>query len=306
MKIAVMGAGAVGAYFGGRLAACGVPVTFVARGDHLHALVVRGLSVHSPLGDFTLCPVDATDDMSRLSSTDAVLLTVRSQNTLDAARRLQPVIAPSTPVVSLQDGVANEDILLDVLGLERVLCGVAHIDARVSQPGVVEHKSPYARIVFGELGGGRSQRAEQLLDLFTGAAIDATLSENVLVAKWSNWLFSCAFNGVTSLVRKPIGAVLADPDTALLYQQVMHEIAELARARGVPLPDNVVEERLTWSRMQLKAAMESPMQRDLLKGRPLELDALNGHASRLGREVGVSTPLNDFIYAALKLHKQGG
>ena len=300
-----MGAGAVGCYFGARLSQAGHQVAFVARGANLEALQKRGLTIKSTAGDLRLERVTASDDPGTLPPPELVLFTVKSQQTRDAAERLALALPPKTPVLSLQNGVDNEEVLSEVLGEERVLGGVAYIEATVDEPGVVEHKSPFARIEFGELHGPPRARTEALHKLFKEAGIDATLSANVLGVKWAKWLFICAFSGVTALTRKPIGAVLADPDTALLYQQVMQEVKALADAKGIALPGTIVAERMSFSRTQLPPQMQSSLQQDLARGKPLELEALNGYASRLGRELGVATPVNDFIYAALKLHRHG-
>ncbi len=305
MNITVMGAGAVGCYFGARLAQAGHQVAFVARRTNLQALQAHGLTIKSTAGDLRLERVTASDDAAALPPPELVLFTVKSQHTRDAAERLGRALPPDTLVLSLQNGVDNEEILCEILGDERVLGGVAYIEATVDEPGIVEHKSPFARIEFGELRGPPQARTEALHQLFKEAGIDATLSANVLSVKWAKWLFICAFSGVTALTRKPIGAVLADPDTALLYQQVMQEVKALADAKGIALPGTIVAERMSFSRTQLPPQMQSSLQQDLAKGKPLELEALNGYASRLGRELGVPTPVNDFIYAALKLHRHG-
>ena len=305
MKIAVMGSGGVGGYFGGRLAQGDNDVHFIARGAHLEALRRTGLRVKSALGDFSVTNVSATDDANTVGKVDAVLFTVKSQDTRAAAEQIRPLLGADTPVVSLQNGVDNEDVLQDVLGGGHVLGGVAYIEAVISAGGEITHRSPFARLSFGELDGRASERATRLLEAFRAAGVEAELSSNIRRVVWTKWLFICAFSGVTALTREPIGRVLADEDTAALYRGAMEEIAALARARGVELPDDIVQERLEFSRTSLDPAMRSSLQQDLLTGRALELDALNGYARELGDKLGVDTPVNDFVYAALKLHKNG-
>lgn len=305
MKIAVMGTGGVGAYFGGRLAQAGEKVYFIARGRHLEAIRARGLRVKSTHGDFYLERVNVTDDPGSIGPVDAVLFTVKSQDTTEAAGRIKPLLQEGTAVISLQNGVDNERVLVDALGKEHVMGGVAYIEATIREPGVIVHNSPFARLVFGELDGQTSARARTFLERCQGAGLEAAISDTIEEVIWTKWLFICAFSGVTALTRQPIGRVMADEDTRDLYRRCLAEIAELARAKGVALPDTIVEERLEFSRKSLNPEMRSSLQQDLAKGRPLELDALNGYASRLGRDLEVATPVNDVIYAALKLHKDG-
>ena len=305
MKIAVMGSGGVGGYFGGRLAQGENDVHFIARGEHLEVLREQGIKVKSTLGDFEIMAVPATDDTSHIGEVDVVLFTVKSQDTQDAAQKIKPLLGADTVVVSLQNGVGNEEVLREVLGNEHVLGGVAYIEAEISEPGVIAHKSPFARLSFGPFSGEMPGKAEQLLEAFEAVEVEAELEEDIQRVIWTKWLFICAFSGITALTRHPIGQVLADEDTAALYRKVMEEIAVLAKAKGVDLPDDIVEERLEFSRNSLDPEMRSSLQQDLARGRPLELDALNGYASKLGDELGVETPTNDFIYAALKLCKNG-
>lgn len=312
MKIAVMGAGAVGAYFGARLHKAGHEVHFVARGEHLRALQQRGLTVRSELGDLKLDNVPATDDSATIGPCEVVLFTVKAQDTRAAAGQIIPLLDGDTAVVSLQNGVDNEAALQE--GLEphpvlahHILGGVAYIEATIAEPGVVEHTSPFARLVFGPLektGVGERARATTLLSACHDAGIDASLSDDILSVIWTKWLFICAFSGVTALTRQPIGAVLADDDLRDVYRRALAEIAALAKARGVSLPGDIVEERLEFS-AGLHPGMRSSLQQDLARGRRLELNALNGYATRLGAELDVDTPVNATIYAALKPYLNG-
>ena len=305
MKIAVMGSGGVGGYFGGRLAQRENDVHFIARGEHFETLREEGIKVKSTLGDFDIRAIPVTDDAEHIGEVDAVLFTVKSQDTRDAAEKVKPLLGADTIVVSLQNGVGNEEVLQEVLGESCVLGGVAYIEAEIQEPGVIAHKSPFARLAFGAFDGEIPEKAKALLEAFKSAQVEAELEEDIQRVIWTKWLFICAFSGVTAVTRKPIGAILEDEDATRLYRTVMEEIAALAEAKGVGLSDDIVEERLNFSRNSLDADMRSSLQQDLARGRPLELDALNGYASKLGDELGVETPANDFIYAALKLHKEG-
>jgi 2-dehydropantoate 2-reductase len=305
MKVAIMGTGGVGGYFGGRLARAGEEVNFIARGEHLRALRSRGLEVRSAHGDFRIEPVRASDDPGDIGPVDVVLFTVKSQDTRTAAGKLKPLLKESTAVISLQNGVDNEEVLIEAIGSAHVLGGVAYIEATIEAPGVIVHKSPFARLVFGKLDGSLSARAEAFLECCKRAGLDAAVVGNIQEVIWTKWLFICAFSGMTALTRQPIGPVMADEDTRELYRRCMEEIAALARAKGVVLPEGIVAERLEFSRASLPYEMRSSLQQDLAKEKPLEIDALNGYASRLGKVLGVPTPVNDAIYAALKLHKDG-
>ena len=305
MRIAVIGAGAVGAYFGGRLAAAGHRVHLLARGEHLLALQERGLRIRSPLGDLHGLEVAATDDPHGIGPVDVVLITVKAQDLAAAADTAQLLIDDDTAVIGLQNGIQAEDELSESLGPERVLGGVAYIEAVVTEPGVVEHRSRFARLVFGELDGSRSRRATEFLRACEEAGIEASLSEDIRRDLWNKWIFICAFSGMTTLCRQPIGVILEDEDLLRVYRRLLEEMVALARASGVEVDDEAVAERLRFSREKLHPEMRSSLQGDLERGKPLELDALNGHAVRLGRRLGVPTPANEVVYAALKPFREG-
>lgn len=305
MRIAVVGAGAVGAYFGGRLAAAGHQVHLLARGEHLRALQERGLHLKSRLGDLDGLEVPATDDPHGLGPVDVVLITVKAQNLREAANTAQLLIDDDTAVIGLQNGIRAEQELSEALGAERVLGGVAYIEAVIAAPGVIEHRSPFARLVFGELDGSRSQRALEFLSACQDAEIEASISTDIRRDLWSKWIFICAFSGMTALCRQPIGVILEDEDLLRVYRRLLEEMVALARAEGVELGEDAVEERLAFSRDKLQPEMRSSLQVDLARGKPLELEALNGHAVRLGRRLGVPTPANEVVYTALKPFRLG-
>lgn len=304
MEILVMGSGAVGGYFGTRLAQAGHHVTFVARGAHLDALRAGGLRLLSGKGDVHLSSVEAVGDPADAPPADLVLFTVKAQDSEDAARRLTPAVAEDTRVLTLQNGVEGVPLLERRFGRERTWGGVAYIEAFVNAPGEITHRSPFARIVFGPLSAG-DPRAEEALDAFRGAGIEATLDPHPLQAVWRKWIMICAFSGLTALTRKPIGAVLGRDETRGLLRRAMAEVAGLAAASGVGLPEDIVDTTMTMVSESLQPSMTSSLAQDLAAGKKLELEALNGAASRLGRELDVETPVNDFVYAALVLHADG-
>ena len=308
MNIVVMGAGAVGGYVGGRLAQAGHRVTLVARGAHLEALRADGLRLQSTLGDAHLermaaveHPRDAVGDGDVV---DLVLFTVKAQDSAAAAEAVAPLVTADTRVLTLQNGVDGANVLRRRFGDEHVLAGVAYIEALIAEPGVIVHKSPFARVVFGSLVPD-DPRAQEVAQAFLDAGVETTLEADPMVAVWRKWLLICAFSGLTALTRKPIGQVVGRPETRELLRRAMEEISALASARGVALPADAVDGAMSFVSETAAATMTSSLAQDLAAGKRLELEALNGAASRMGRELGVATPVNDFIYAALVLHAEG-
>lgn len=304
MKIAIMGTGGVGGYFGTRLAAAGSNVTFIARGEHLAAMRRDGLKVESPLGNLHIYPVHATDDPKSIGAVDLVMLGVKLWSTNDAVEAVKPLIGAHTVVVSFQNGVDAVDILTNAYGPEHTMGGVAHIAAGIDRPGVIRHNGNLQRLTFGELDGRASPRAKALLDACLKAGIDAHLSDNIQGVIWEKFVFLVALSGMTSLTRLPIGPIREDPDTRAMLKSVMEEAARVGRARGVDLAPDCVDRQLAFAD-GLPPDMTSSMLRDLLSGNRLEVPWLAGAVVRLGGELGIDTPANRFIYAALKLHADG-
>ncbi|HSB73450.1 MAG TPA: 2-dehydropantoate 2-reductase [Candidatus Methylomirabilis sp.] len=302
MRIAVMGSGGVGGYFGGRLAQAGVDVTFIARGAHLEAIRKDGLTVKSPAGDFHVRP-EATGEPARVGPVDAVLFSVKAYDTETAAEQVRPMLGSGTVVLCVQNGVDNEDKLEAILGKGRVLGGVVHILSTISAPGVITQTAGPRTLKLGELDGRTTLRAERLFQLFKGAGVQAELSTRIQVDLWEKFLFICAQGGVTAMSGLGIGEILACAETAAFYRGVMEEIAAVGRAKGVPLPDGAVERALAFAR-GLQPHMRSSLAHDLSHGNRLEVDALAGTVVRYGRAVDVPTPYNFAIYACLKPHHE--
>ena len=302
MRIAVMGSGGVGGYYGGRLAQAGVDVTFIARGAHLEAIRTNGLTVQSAAGDFHVRP-QATGDPAGVGPVDAVLFSVKSYDTEAAAVQIRPMMGSGTVVLCVQNGVDNEDKLEAILGKGRVLGGVVHILSTISAPGVITQTAGPRTLKLGELDGRVTLRAERLFQLFKGAGVQAELSTRIQVDLWEKFLFICAQGGVTALGGLGIGEILGCPETAAFYRGVMEEIAAVGRAKGVPLPDDAVERALGFAR-GLQPHMRSSLAHDLSHGNRLEVEALAGTVVRYGREVDVPTPYNFAIYACLKPHHE--
>jgi 2-dehydropantoate 2-reductase len=298
VKIAVIGAGGLGGYFGGRLAAAGQDVTFLARGAHLAALRSNGLRVESIRGDFDLAPnaTRATDDPSAIGPSDVVLFTVKSYDTDSAATTVGPLIGPDTVVISLQNGIANEETLAARLGPEHVAGGVAYIFAGIVRPGVVRDTGGPARLIFGEMDGRRSDRLESLLDACSGAGIAAELTPDIRVALWTKYGFICAQAGLTAATRQPIGVIRDSPPVWGLFQQILEEAAAVGRAEGVGLPDDLVERQLTLA-SGLAPTLYSSLFDDLVAGRRIELDALLGELVRRAARVRIAAPAAAAVHA---------
>ncbi len=303
MRIVVVGAGGVGGYFGARLARAGQDVTFVARGAHLDALRRNGLRIRSAVeGEYTVA-VTAVEKVAGLPTAEAVLLCVKSFDTEAAVEQIRAVVGPETAVLSLQNGVDNEDKVDTLLGAGHALGGVAYVFATIEAPGVVAHTFA-GRIVLGELDGRESPRAERLREAFTTAGIPAAVSDDIRRALWEKWLMISAQAGMTALTRCPIGVVRDTPATWRMYGLIVEELAALGRASGVALGPDIVERTLD-NAGKLAGHLYSSLHHDLVHGKRLELEALHGHAVRLGERLGVPTPTVFAVYAALTPFAEG-
>ncbi|HYL29243.1 MAG TPA: 2-dehydropantoate 2-reductase [Gemmatimonadales bacterium] len=295
MRIAVFGAGGAGGYFGARLARAGEEVVWIARGQHLDALRTRGLRVESIDGDFTLGPVEASDDPGQFRPVDAVLLGVKAWQVTDAARAMRPLIAEETCVVPLQNGVEASDELRAVLGDRPVLGGVAKVFSFLVGPGHLRRPGGPATVVLGELDNRLSDRVRRLAECLRGAGLGAEIPADIKVALWEKFLFVASGGGLGAVTRAPIGIVRSVPETRALLEAAMEEIRAVARARGVGLPDDVVPRTMAFVDT-LPAAGTASLQRDLAAGRPSELEWWSGAVARLGAEAGVATPIHAFVY----------
>jgi 2-dehydropantoate 2-reductase len=298
VKVTVVGAGGVGGYFGGRLVRAGVDVTFVARGAHLEALKAAGLRVRSIRGHFEV-PVRATDDPASCGVADYVLVTVKSYDTDRAASMLGPVTGERSAVVSLQNGVDNEERLAAVLGKERVVGGAAYIFATLAEPGVIDHTGGPASLVVGEWSGGGSQRVASLVETFRAADVTADESTNIRVALWSKFAFICAQAGVTAAVRLPIGEIRSQPAGRALFRDLAAEVCAVAAAEGVELPADLPDRTLGFADA-LEPAGTSSLHHDLVHGRRMELDSLLGEVVRRGELRGVDVPASRAVYGVLQ------
>ncbi len=304
MRIAIIGAGGVGGYFGARLAAAGEQVTFIARGAQLDAMRKDGLRVISPLGDLAVHPVRAESDPATVGPVDLVLVAVKLWDTEAALHAARPLVGSATGVISLQNGVDAVDALTRSFGKAAVLGGVAHIAAVIEQPGVIRHTGTIARLTFGELDGSTSARAATFLAACRRARIEAFLSADIRQAIWEKFVFLVAVSGMTTLIRLGIGPIRSDPVTRAMLGEAMQEVAAVASSTGIVLPDDTVD-RLMQFCDSLPPGMVSSMLGDLQRGNRLELEWLAGAVVRMGAELGVSTPVNRAIYGGLKLYADG-
>jgi 2-dehydropantoate 2-reductase len=304
MRIAVMGAGGIGGYFGTRLALSGSDVTFIARGRHLAAMREHGLRVESELGGMHLRDVKATDDPLTIGAIDLVMICVKLWDTEQAARQILPLVERGAAAVSFQNGVEKDDVLRSVLEEAPLLGGVSYISASIKEPGIVTHHGKLQRLVFGEFDGTRSERAEALLKACEAAGINAELSTDIRRDIWEKFVFLVGMSGATATVRLPIGPVRENPQSRSFLLDLMREVEAVGRAKGIDLPANFAENRLAFADT-LAPAMTSSMHTDLERGNPLEVPWLSGSAVALGKGAGVPTPCNRAVADILAPHAQG-
>lgn len=304
MRIAVMATGAVGGYFGARLAAAGHDVTFIARGANLAALREKGLAVHSTLGDLHLPRVTATDDPASIAPVDIVLFAVKLWDTETAGEQVRPLVGPGTRVVSLQNGVDSPERLAPILGADTVVAGSAYIATVLASPGVVKHTSGFARMIVGRVDGKADAQLSAFADAATAAGIDITVSDAIDRDRWQKFVFLVGLSGATATTRLPLGPILSDPQTKAFFHTLMKEVVAVGRAKGVAVPPDWADDRLRFGENS-PPTFKASMLHDLERGGRLELDWLAGRVVALGRELGVPTPANEAVYTVLKLHRNG-
>ena len=304
MRIAIIGAGGVGGYFGARLQQAGAAVGFVARGAHLEALRRDGLKVESPLGDIHLPRVNATDNAADLGQADIVWLAVKLWDTDAAIQSMKSVVGPGTGIISFQNGVHKDDVLRQAFGDKAVMGGVGYIAANIDRPGVIKHTGTMQRLIFGEYDGSRSARAEALLDACTRGGIDAVLSDDVRKAIWEKFVFLVGLSGSTTTMRATIGPIRSNPRTRAFLFDLMRETVAVGRALGVALPADYADQRLAFVD-GLPETMTSSMHHDLNGRKRLEVSWLSGGVVQLGERAGLPTPMNRAVWDVLALHESG-
>lgn len=300
MKIAVIGVGGVGGYFGGRLAESGEEVTFIARGATLAAMKKNGLRVESINGDFTINPVRVTDDPRTVGEVDAILIGVKTWQLKEAAETARPMLGSDTVVVTLQNGVDAGDQVADVIGKEHVAPGVCGIVAFIVEPGHIKHSAnPNPFVKFGEFDNRKSPRLEALRDALNRSKVTAEVAPDVHVALWMKLMFLGPSSGIGALTRVPIGEWRGKPETRQMMREAMEEIHAVATARGVKLAPDAVDKSIAFLDTIAPDATMS-MQRDIMAGKPSELEAQIGAVVRLGAAAGVATPVHSMLYEKLR------
>lgn len=301
MRIAVVGSGGIGGYYGGRLREAGHDIVFVARGAHLDVLRGRGLTVRTPAGESTV-RVTAVADTGGVAPVDLVLFCVKSYDTDSAARLLPALMAPHTTVLTLQNGVDNADTIGAVVGPAAVLPGVVYVAVQLIEPGVVVRTGGEGRIVFGERDGAMSGRVRSIAAAFAAGTIAHEVSTEIGRVAWEKFLFIAGLGGVTAVARAGIGPILGSGEGRLLLGAACDEIVAVADAEGVPLRPGATEAAIAQA-ATVPPSWRSSMARDLEDGRRLEVDALSGAVVRRGRRAGVPTPIHQAILACLSLHQ---
>lgn len=303
-RVAVVGSGALGGYFGALLARGGAEVTFIARGAHLDVMRTQGLRVVGGADPIHLKHVQATDDPAQVGAVDVVMMCVKLWDTEAALRQMAPLVSTGTSVVSFQNGVLKEELLRSAFGESYVLGGVAYVASTVSQPGVITKTGPLERLVFGELDGTRSARVESFLSACHAGGINAELSTDISLEIWKKFVFLVGLSATTTTMRLAIGPIREHPRAREFLLDVMREVVAVGRARGVPLPADYAEQRLAFAD-GVSPDMTSSMYHDLERGNRLEVAWLSGGVVELGHEVGVATPLNRAVADILAIRAGG-
>jgi 2-dehydropantoate 2-reductase len=303
MRIAIMAAGGVGGYVGGRLAEAGEEVHFLARGAHLEALRQDGLFIESPFGDAHLPDLHATDDPGEIGPVDLVLFAVKLWDTKDAAASLKPLIGPETRVLTLQNGIDSIDMIAGHIERERVVGGVIYLGTVIDRPGVIRNTGGIKRLIADRRGGAAIEDFVAACNRCVG--LDAELTDDHSRAMWEKYVTLVAMSGSTGLTRRPAGDILANPETRTFLRMLIEETIDIARARGIALPEDFAEERMAWFD-GLPPVFKASMLEDLERGRRLELPWLSSRIHGLGKELGIATPANSAVHYGLILHQEGG
>jgi 2-dehydropantoate 2-reductase len=299
MRIAIMGAGGIGGYYGGRLAQAGHDVVFIARGEHLRAIQERGLTLVGPAGEARIASARASDDPGKQEPVDVVLFCVKLFDTEDAAQAIKPLLAKGGVCITLQNGVDAAQRIGSVLGHERVMGGIAFVSALIESPGVIRYASKAPSMQFGEADGRISERATRFRDACAGAGFSAEIVTDIRAALWHKFVGLTVNSALTSLVRQPAGVIYPDPDLMAMARAGFAETAAVGKAIGVKLPEDIVEWQVK-NHLGFPGGMYASMYHDLARGKRLELESLSGLVVREGKRLGIPTPFHSMAYACLK------
>ena len=295
MKIAVVGAGGVGGYFGGLLATGGHHVSFISRGEYLRALKEHGLQIKSPHGDIRVSNTISTNDPKEVGQVDYIIIAVKNYHLEDVARQLSPLIGPATTVVPLLNGVEAHEVLAKEIGRDKVVGGLCTIISMIESPGVIRQTSQIRKIVIGELDLSPAERVERIVKAWADVGVQASQSTNIFSEIWTKFTFIASFGGVTSLSRANAGEINKFEGTRKIFMEAMREVENVAVANGVKLEASAVESGVKVAQ-SLEPTSTSSMQRDVAEGRPFELEAFSGKIVRLGNELSIETPIHRAIY----------
>jgi 2-dehydropantoate 2-reductase len=299
MKFAIFGAGGVGGYFGGRLAQAGQDVTFIARGGHLTSITESGLRVDSIGGDFIVDPAKATDAPQSIGEVDFVIIATKSWQLTESIHQVKSLVDERTTVLPLLNGIEHMDLLLDTFGERRIIGGFCRISSFVAEPGHITHVGVKPFIAFGELNHEESERVGNLKDVFSALnGIDVEVPADIHAAMWGKFILICSTSGVGAVTRQPFGVIRDIPESRTMLRSSLDEAIRVGQEKNVNLAANlgdVIMERID----NFPETMVASMQKDIMEGRPSELEAQTGAVVRMGRETGVPTPTHEFIYASL-------
>jgi 2-dehydropantoate 2-reductase len=304
MRVAVIGTGGIGGPYGASLAKAGADVTFVARGAHLAAMRENGLRIEGDRGETHIRPAQATDDIAGIGTVDVILFCVKLWDVEPAAEPLHAIIGPQTAVIPLQNGIDAAERLIRILGSEAVMGGMAFVTGTIVAPGVIRQTGSYQRMTFGELDGRISERGQRVCDLCEAAGFEGVLSSDIMVPVWQKFILLVPLSGLNALTRLPLGEWRRDPDLLALYEAALRETVAVGLAEGVRLPLDSTDQTLAMMR-SMPAHHTTSMGNDLLRGNRLELPWFAGKVVELGRRHGIPTPVNGFVYAALKPYVNG-
>jgi 2-dehydropantoate 2-reductase len=305
MRIAAMAAGAVGGYFGARMAAAGHEVWFIARGAHRDAIARNGLKVESVHGDLHLDNPNVTDDPKQAGPVDIVLFAVKLWDTEQAAEQARPLIGPDTRLITLQNGIDSVERIAPIIGADQTIGGAAYIATTIAAPGVIRHTSNFATMRFGRADKKPDAKLQAFVDAAKSAKLDVALSADIERELWEKFIFLTAMAGSTAALRSPIGVIRADPELRGFFRALMEEALAVGKAKGVALDPDYIDQRMDFLMNKVEAGMKASMAHDLERGNRLELDWLSGKVRELGRQLGVPTPASDTVYTVLKLHRMG-
>jgi len=304
MRIAVIGTGGIGGPYGASLAKAGADVTFVARGAHLAAMREDGLRIEGDRGETHIQSAQATDKIAEIDTVDIVLCCVKLWDLEAVAEQIRAVVGPQTAVIPLQNGIDAAERLSSILGKEAVMGGMAFVTGAIVAPGVIRQTGTYQRMTFGELDGRISERGRRLRNLCEAAGFEGVLSPDIMVPVWEKFILLVPLSGLNALTRLPLGKWRDDPDLLALYVEALRETVSVGVAEGVRLPSDIVDRTLAQMR-SMPPHHTTSMGNDLIRGNRLELPWFAGKVVELGRRHGIKTPVNGFIYAALKPYIHG-